>query len=50
MKVELTLSTDDDEMVDEADATGLTAAAYDELMDALANAGFAIADGPRKIA
>lgn len=49
MDIELTLSVDDDDMVDSSDPTGLTNVAYEALVDLLSGAGYGIVDGPNKI-
>lgn len=49
MDIEITLSVDDDDMVDANDSTGLTEEAHDNLMNLLSGAGFGIVDGPNKI-
>lgn len=49
MEIKLTLSVDEDEMVDEADSTGLTNAAFDELTGALMDLGYSFVDGPTAV-
>lgn len=48
MKITLTLEVDPSD-VDRSNSTGLTAAAYDRLDTAVADAGFAVVDGPDRV-
>lgn len=49
MDIEITLSVDDDSLVDASDGTGLTTEAYEALVDLLSGAGYGIVDGPNRI-
>ncbi len=48
MQVNLKLDVDPSD-ADESHSTGLTSEAFDRLTDALAQAGFEIADGPDRV-
>jgi len=49
MEIRLTLSVDDDEMVDAGDSTGLTNEAFEQLTDALSSLGYSFVNGPTAV-
>lgn len=49
MKIEITLSVPEGQDIDATHPMGITGAAYDRLSEAIADAGFEIAEGPDKL-
>lgn len=49
MKIKLVLEVDDPSLIDENHKMGITEEAYEALMDALPNLGFAIDSGPDRL-